>query len=285
MTDENNSITRLEEALGRLGAEHEPPKGWEDRVLSILDKVELDERSESAGGGDGFAGGAGVLPREINERSESAGGGDPGGPAAPQPSDVVPWPGTGGPERPEAQALAPPASVERAPEPAHAVVPVGSTAERRRRWLTVAAVDTLGMAAAGACIVLGLASPDLRPSGPAQLELAVNLESVGPRVRAGSGSAHVGDVVHASAAGGAGQRAIWVYHDEQLVLACPGAPDCRDAGDATAVDVVLRARGTYVILAVTSASALPVPRGSYDDDAGAAVAAKAITRTARIEAH
>jgi hypothetical protein len=269
MTDENNSITRLEEALGRLGAEHEPPKGWEDRVLGVLDKAKIDE------------------------------------PAVTQSSDVLPWPGTGRPPNVEAQGGAPPAPAERAPDavvavdaPAHRahlvdvdapadrprLVAVDSPAERRRRWLAIAAVDTLGMAAAGACIVLGLATPDLRPSGTAQLELAVNVESVGPLVRGVSGSAHVGDIVHASAAGGAGLRAIWVYHDERLVLACPGAPDCRDTASATTVDVVLRARGTYVIVAVTAATALPVPHGSYDGDAGGAATAGAITRTARIDA-
>ena len=308
MTDENNSITRLEEALGRLGAEHEPPKGWEERVLGVLDKSEPDERSEIAGGGgaDGFAGGAGFLPRGIEE------------PAATQPSDVLPWPGTARPPNVEAQASAPPAPAERAPDAVVAVdapadppplvavdapadrrplvaidstadrrplVAVDAAAERRRRWLSIAAVDTLGMAAAGACIILGLATPDLRPSGPAQLELAVNIEPVGPAVRGASGSAHVGDIVHASAEGGSGPRAVWVYHDERLVLACPGAPECRLTESATTVDVVLRAPGRYTIVGVTTAGALPVPHGSYDNDTGGAQQAGATTQIRLLDVH
>ncbi|HZJ65428.1 MAG TPA: hypothetical protein VFD36_18085, partial [Kofleriaceae bacterium] len=245
----------------------------------------------------------GVLPRGIEE------------PAATQPSDVLPWPGTARPPNVEAQACAPPAPAERAPDAVVAVdapadspplvavdapadrrhlvavdstadrrrlVAVDSAAERRRRWLSIAAVDTLGMAAAGACIILGLATPDLRPSASAQLELAVNVEPVGPRVR-GVSSAHVGDIVHASAEGGSGPRAIWVYHDERLVLACPGAPECRLTESATTVDVVLRASGRYTIVGVTSAGALPVPHGSYDNDTGGAQQAGAMTQIRLLE--
>jgi len=247
MTDENNSITRLEEALGRLGAEHEPPAGWEDRVLGVLDKAEVDRPEPSA-----------------------------------QPSGVLPWPGGAGAMNATAQRGAPPAAGRAAPA-ADGVVPVDRRASRRG-WLPIAAVDVLGMAAAGACIVLGLASQDMRPSAAVQLELVVDVESVGPPLRAGRDAAHVGDIVHATAGGGAAHRALWVYHDEQLVVACPGAPDCRDAAGATTVDVVLRARGTYVIVAATSATALAGPRGSYDADAAAAETAGAKVRTARIEA-
>jgi len=138
-------------------------------------------------------------------------------------------------------------------------------------------VDALGMAAAGACIILGLASPDLLPSGPPKLELAVEVESVGPALRSGSGSAPGGDVMHATVGdlvhatvGGAAHRALWVYHQEQLILRCPGAPECRDTGGATTVDVVLRARGVYAILAVSSHAVLDAPRGTYDADAATA---------------
>src|SRR5262245_18870715 len=46
MNDLNSAISRLEDALGQLGAEHVPPIGWEDRVLRALDSAESDSRPE-----------------------------------------------------------------------------------------------------------------------------------------------------------------------------------------------------------------------------------------------
>jgi hypothetical protein len=296
MTDETNSLTRLEEALGRLGAEHEPPKGWEDRVLDVVDKAK--DAAELA----------------ASDRPEAA---------VTDPSELLPLPGTGeaAPAIHEGAAQAPDAAdavvaahardvadavvaahardVADAVVAAHArdvadavvaasaadaAVPERLALRRRRRWLTIAAVEAVGIAAAGACIVLGLASPDLGRSAQGQLELAVAWEPVGPTLRRGSNSAHVGDVVHAKAAGGLGHRALWVYHDDRLVLVCPGPHDCRDGRDATIADVVLRAQGTYMFVAVTSTGELPVPRGQFDSDVAGANVPGVMTKTSRLDA-
>jgi hypothetical protein len=339
MTDEINSLTRLEEALGRLGAEHEPPKGWEDRVLDVVDNAQ--DAAELA---------------DVDLPAA----------AATDPSDVLPWPGTGNaasaahdrtPPPPiadrtteavdvqvrdaretidvqvrdacesvdavqqdackaaDAQVRAreavdvqvrdarepvdavrqdarQPVAVAHAQDPADALLADAADAAdaavlmhraaRRRRWQSIAAVDAVGMAAAGACIILGLAGPDLGRPAQGKLALEVALQPVGPKLRRGSHSAHVGDVVHATAAGGAGHRALWVYHDDRLVLVCPGPHDCREPGDATIADVVLRAPGTYMFVALASPAELPVPRGQFDSDVAGAQAAGVDTETSRI---
>jgi hypothetical protein len=309
MTDETNSLTRLEEALGRLGAEHEPPEGWEDRVLDVVDKATdaadlADDRpdatatrppdvlpwpgtGEAAPSHDGvpMAAHDGAPPEPIGERTTEA-------------TDV---PARDAREAEAAQgAVDAVAAVQRdareavaavhAQDPADAVAADAADAgviahfpgRSRRRWPMVA-MDAVGMAAAGTCIVLGLLGPDF--GGPAgQVELAVDVERIGPTQRSGNSSAHVGDVVHATAVGGAGHRALWVYHDDRLVLVCPGPHDCRDERDATIADVVLRAQGTYMFVAVTAAAELPVPRGKFDTDAAGANAAGVKIETKSVEA-
>jgi hypothetical protein len=175
MTD---PIRRIEDAIAQLGAEHEPPAGWEDRVLA---------------------------------------------------------------------ATAPP---------------------RRWWWAAVPAVA----AAAVVAIALWPRSHDVR--------VAIEIERTGAPTRAASATrgdtAKVGDILHATASDGTGRRALWVYRDDALVVACPGAPRCRGAGDAILVDVELALVGTYVIVALSSSAALPAPTGRYDDDVAGALAAGAI---------
>jgi hypothetical protein len=74
-----------------------------------------------------------------------------------------------------------------------------------------------------------------------------------------------GDIVHATATGGGRHHAIWIYRNEVLVMACPGARECRIAGDAITADAKL-AMGKYVIVVLTSDSDIPPPAGSYDSD-------------------
>jgi hypothetical protein len=278
MTDETNSLTRLEEALGRLGAEHEPPKGWEDRVLDVVDKAkDTAELADDTRPAAAVTEPSGVLPWPADARARDAADAN----EAAQTRDEVD------------AAHARDAAVAHAQHPADAHVVAASDpgvlaqlpARRRRRWLTIAAVEAVAMAAAGACVILGLASPDFGRPAHDKPELTVVPESLGPPLRRGSSSAYVGDVVHATAraAAGAPHRALWVYHDDRLLLVCPGPHDCRDAGDATIADVVLRASGTYMFVALSSAAALPVPRGEFDSDVAGAQSAGVRTTTSRLE--
>ena len=96
------------------------------------------------------------------------------------------------------------------------------------------------------------------------LQLALNVEKGQVAVR--GASAHVGDIVHATATGGGHHRVVWVYRDDRLVMACPGAPQCRRDGEATVADVALDATGEYTIIALTSRSPVPAPAGALDKD-------------------
>jgi len=100
------------------------------------------------------------------------------------------------------------------------------------------------------------------------LQLALNVEK-GPVAVRGD-SAHVGDIVHATATGGGRYRSVWVYREEHLVVACPGAPQCRRDGKATIADLVLDTAGEYTIVALTSSSPVPAPAGQLDADVGKA---------------
>ena len=187
--DGREPIERIEAALARLGAEHEPPAGWEARVLA---------------------------------------------------------------------AAAPP---------------------RKRPWWQLAVPGAGLLAAAALVIFLAI------PKRPSALNLVIEIDKdptvVRGETQVGSGdvheaSAHLGDVVHATAAGGGSHRAIWVYRDEhELVVACPGAARCRRAGDAVIADIPVTGIGTYQIVALGSTAALAAPTGNFDEDVAGALRANA----------
>lgn len=113
-----------------------------------------------------------------------------------------------------------------------------------------------------------------------------SLELIGPTfdkpgtvVRAVS-SPHAGDIAHVQAIGGLGYRAIWIYRDDQLVLACPGWEGqgwCRAERGATVSDVPLGA-GHYEILVLSWGAPLPPSTGSLDRDLSWVMAAGVATR-------
>jgi hypothetical protein len=112
---------------------------------------------------------------------------------------------------------------------------------------------------------------------PDDLALVVTCEPRGPRVR--SDTARVGDLLHITAAGDRAPRTIWVYRNEiELVATCPGTAVCERGRDRTTATLELAALGRYTVVALTSATALPVPRGSYDADLAAASTAGATVR-------
>ncbi|HEX8114971.1 MAG TPA: hypothetical protein VF516_44890, partial [Kofleriaceae bacterium] len=120
-----------------------------------------------------------------------------------------------------------------------------------------------GALAAAATVALVVSS---RPP-PA---LALNVEVKHSAVFRGD-DASVGDIAHVVVSGGKGGRAIWVYREDvQLVLRCPGDPACRVSDASTEVDLPLTSAGTYTVVALTAASNLPAPTGSYGADTAAA---------------
>jgi hypothetical protein len=143
---------------------------------------------------------------------------------------------------------------------------LAATAARpRRRWWWLAAP----MFAVAAIVVVFLVH---RPR-PDELALQVEIENGGPAVR--GTSAHVGDRVHARVTGGS-HRAVWIYRDDhELVVACPGAASCTISDAASIADFAIKAPGNYVIVALTSDAAIPMPGGSLDEDVAAALHAGA----------
>lgn len=184
MTDPN---ARIEAALARLGAEHEPPTGWEARVLA--------------------------------------------------------------------------ATVDRKPS----------------RWWLVP-IPLVVLAVIGILVIVPGAP------GPAALTLTVTFardDAVAYRTP----SMMVGDAMRATATGGAGHRAVWIYRDGRLVTACPRDPQCMTSEDATAAALALPSVGRYVIIALTSSSAIAAPAGSEDADVAAAQRAGAKIVSDHVNVH
>ncbi len=164
---------RLEEALAKIGSEHEPPQGWQERVLSAT-----------------------RLPRP------------------------------------------------------------------RRWWIVALPMIAAAAAVTGLWVSLGAGGDD---GPPGALSLDLTFDKPGTVVRRVS-SPHAGDVAHITSTGGIGDRVIWVYRENQLVVACPGRIGegwCRAERDASIVDVQLGS-GNYEIV-VLSADVPLLPPSNYDN--------------------
>jgi hypothetical protein len=183
MTD---PIVRIEAALSRLGAEHEPPMGWEARVLA--------------------------------------------------------------------------ATVDRKP----------------RRWLRWWLVPIPLAVLAVGLVVVGSRPTLSRP------ELAVAFT----RASAYRGpSMIVGDVMTVAVRRGGPHRAIWIYRDDRLVLACPRDPGCKGSGDELVAELPVRSVGAYMIVALASSAAIDAPAGSYDEDVAGAEKTGAMIARDRVNVH
>jgi hypothetical protein len=199
-------IDRIEAALSRLGAQHEPPVGWEAKVLAAT------ATSTATHAHIGY-------PKQGHPRNKW-------------------W------------------------------------------WLAVPAV-----AAAVIAIVVAPRVPN-----DSHLPLALRVSKGGSVVRAASEggsvvrgtSAQVGEGVQAAATGGGPYRAVWIYHNDALVLACPGAEQCRVSEGATNADFTPRLIGEYVIVALSSRSPISRPTGAFDVDVAHAHDAGAMEKIERL---
>jgi hypothetical protein len=142
---------------------------------------------------------------------------------------------------------------------------------RRRRWV---AAGSLVAAAAAVLVLWGIKD---RSSPGVELQLA--FIHGGEPVR--GDAVHLGDAVIATARGGR-HRAVWIYHEDQLLLACPGASGCSQEGDALTATARLDRLGEYHIVALADDEPLPTPRGSHDSDVADATRAGVRTRTERL---
>lgn len=153
---------------------------------------------------------------------------------------------------------------------------LAATAPRKRKPWWWFAVPVAALAVVAPIVVLS------QPKHQ-NLQLAVTVEK--PSAVARGASANVGDIVHAIATGGRHHRAVWVYRNEHLLVACPGAAQCRSSGEVTMVDVGLTVMGSYTIVALTSNSPVPPPTGAFDLDLANAQKAGAIVTSELLPVH
>lgn len=138
-----------------------------------------------------------------------------------------------------------------------------------RGWLAIPAVAAIALAA-----VLLSRSPQRAPQ-----PLALSAELVdGSQVMRGRSA------LRASARGGEGHRAIWIYRDgHELMAACPGHPACQSSGDALSIVLDRAPIGSYQVIALSSAAALPAATGVPDRDLAAAIDAGASWKLQELE--
>lgn len=165
----------------------------------------------------------------------------------------------------EAQARAPyERLIERIREQRDISPPAGWKERGIARWAAVRRRRRIGKiagAAAAATVAILLLQLCGRSSG-AGLELAV---------RAPSGSVHrgdaaVGDALHVRARADQAHFELRVYLGVSLVARCPGSPGCRVEGSVTELDWPLAAPGSYQIVTLSSASAIPDGDRTIDRD-------------------
>ena len=144
---------------------------------------------------------------------------------------------------------------------------------RRRSWF---ARGWLAVPAVAAIALVAVLLP--RSAHRASEPLALSAELVaGAQVMRGPSA------LRAIARGGDGHRAIWIYRDGRELAACPGHPACETAGDALRIVLDPVPIGSYQIIALSSAAALPAATGSPDRDLAAAQDAGASWKLQELE--
>jgi hypothetical protein len=145
---------------------------------------------------------------------------------------------------------------------------------RRRSWFTR---GWLALPVAAAIALVAVLLPAL--SQRAREPLALTAELV-----AGSQVMRGPSALRASARGGEGHRAIWIYRDgHELVAACPGHPACQRSGDALSIVLDGAPIGSYQVIALSSVAALPAATGSPERAVAAAIDAGASWKQQELE--
>jgi hypothetical protein len=163
-----------------------------------------------------------------------------------------------------------------APAPAPAPAPA-----RRRWWFAVPAAAAVAIAAV-------LLVPRLLPR-PDALALVIEREPSATRLRGDPGdeariAVPLGGRIRVVARGGGRHHAIWVYRDATALVAhCPGDAACRLADGELDLALALPTIGTYQVVAWSSDTELPAPRGAYDADFAAATTGNATAKLRLVE--
>jgi hypothetical protein len=148
---------------------------------------------------------------------------------------------------------------------------------RRRSWLAWLARGWPAIPAVAAIALAVVLLPRSPRHEAEPLALSADLAAGSQVMRGPSG-------LRAVARGGEGHRAIWIYRDgRELVAACPGHRACLSSDDALSIVLDAAPIGSYQIIALSSAAALPVPTGSPERDLGAALDAGASWKLQELE--
>jgi hypothetical protein len=123
--------------------------------------------------------------------------------------------------------------------------------------------------AAAVVVIVVLYQPDEHG-----LELALTFDQGNVVVRGDPSLHHAGNLMHATATRDGPFYAVWIYRDDVLVMACPGAMQCRVTSKTITADTTLTL-GTYTIVALRSDAPLPTPKGRFDADLARATEAGA----------
>lgn len=154
----------------------------------------------------------------------------------------------------------------------------------QRWWLMIAPVIVL------AGLLLWLIPFRGAPGEPEELAVNWRIETK-TSVRGIGSDGAVGDIVHASVAGGRGYRVLRIYRRGSLILDCRATPDGlvtedvieraeRDAPVCTAdrdkleVSLVLRATGAYKLLGLAAPTPPPASQHNFDLDQASAIGAQ-----------
>jgi hypothetical protein len=131
------------------------------------------------------------------------------------------------------------------------------TKPKRSRWRT-RIWGFAALAAAAAAWFISRSDRD-RPFSP-QFAVIVHPVSGGRGT-----SASLGDTLEVSVAD-APHLAIWVYRNDELMLACPGGAGCTSSDRRLGVKLKLQAVGDYAVVALFAKQRIPDPQGKRDPD-------------------
>lgn len=142
-------------------------------------------------------------------------------------------------------------------------------ATRRRRPVRWAAFGAV--VAAAAALLLWWSGAGRRETDTplsAQAPFDARIHSSDAVVRSDS-KARLGDRLRANVRGSK-HRAMWLYHNDRLLVQCPGPRGCASNDRVRTLDVSLDLLGRYTLIGLRHDAPLPAPTGGFDEDLAAA---------------
>ena len=280
------SLDRLQRELSRLGTEHDPPAGWEARVLAEIDNPTSasDLDAETSSDSESPAGTSAGPDAPADTRAAGDASADAPAPAGPKVNDAnAANAANDANDANDAKPVTPPPS-----KPG-----IGSTSvesprlpARRRPRQPLSSVWLGAPVLAAAAMVLLIwhlkpprgGSPGSDPETIALAEPRSDRHSSlhrpkskrTQRSRQASRQAvalgQVGDMLQAKLSG-AEYVGIWVYRNaNELIVSCPGSSSCLSVLGTTTAYAMMREPGRYRVVLLRSSSPLPAPSGSLDAD-------------------